>query len=379
MSVKIDVKGPIVSNSVAWLYHYLGWDACCPNDISKKLEEADGDDITLEINSPGGVVVYGYEMYTALMQYGGKVTANVICAASAATLLVCAANEALASDTCIFMIHNTQSCAEGDYRDMQMEATSLKEFNEGIINAYVRKTGLEREKLQELMDNETYMSPQKAFEYGFVDGYLFGEPNGTDENKDEKKGGSGLAVALNASVPILTEQKAQEMISMIKLSQVDSVPSMQNAGDTTGSEINVTENQSMKGENDTMTLEEVLAQHPEIQSEIDTLTAAAKKEGADGENERLKQLDSISKSVTSSALEEAKYGENPMDARELAFQAMLDDGKKATNYMQQAVSDSEDSNVNDVGTGGGDPEDTLDESDEMANYVNQKRKGGGVK
>ena len=52
MAVKIEVKGPIVSNDTAWIYHYFGWDACSQKDISKKLAEAAGDDVILEINSP---------------------------------------------------------------------------------------------------------------------------------------------------------------------------------------------------------------------------------------------------------------------------------------------------------------------------------------
>ena len=105
---KIKVRGPIVSNDTAWIYNWLGWDAACPKQIEEGLEAAAGEDVVIEINSPGGVCVYGYEMYTAIMNYEGKVTANVISAMSAATLLVCAADEALISDTGIFMIHNAR-------------------------------------------------------------------------------------------------------------------------------------------------------------------------------------------------------------------------------------------------------------------------------
>ena len=154
MPKKINIKGPIVSNDTAWIYNWFGWDAACPNDIRNGLEDAAGEDVVIEINSPGGVCVYGFEMYTALKEYEGNVTVHVISAMSAATLLVCAADEALISDTGMFMIHNAQSYAEGDYRDMQMEADALTEFNASIINAYVRKTGKTRDEIQALMDKE---------------------------------------------------------------------------------------------------------------------------------------------------------------------------------------------------------------------------------
>ena len=54
MAVKIEVKGQIMSNDIAQVYHYFGWDACCPKDISAKLGEAAGGEVILEINSPQG-------------------------------------------------------------------------------------------------------------------------------------------------------------------------------------------------------------------------------------------------------------------------------------------------------------------------------------
>ena len=78
MPKKINVKGPIVSNDVAWFYDWFGWDYACTNKLSQGLEEAAGEDVIIEINSPGGVCVYGYEMYTAIMNYEGKVTVHVI-------------------------------------------------------------------------------------------------------------------------------------------------------------------------------------------------------------------------------------------------------------------------------------------------------------
>ena len=57
MAVKIEVKGQLMSNNIAQVYHYFGWDACCPKDISAKLREAAGDEVILEINSDRKSVV----------------------------------------------------------------------------------------------------------------------------------------------------------------------------------------------------------------------------------------------------------------------------------------------------------------------------------
>jgi ATP-dependent protease ClpP protease subunit len=387
MPKKINIKGPIVTNDYADIYQWLGWDAAWPKLISEGLEEAAGDDVVIEINSPGGICVAGYEMYTAIMAYEGKVTAHVISAMSAATLLVCAANEALISDTGIFMIHNTQSSARGDYRDMEMEASALKEFNAGIINAYVRKTGKTREEIQALMDKDTYMSPQTAIELGFIDGYMFKQP---ESKQDTPQNFATQIVAAN--VPIIPEDKAKMLRQMIAEAEqagtedvstgpirAQVAPVQPQTMQKTGVEA-VSDIPPKEGGRTNMTLTEVLAEHPEVQAEIDAAKETARVEGKDEgvkeERKRIQSLDNIAKTVSAEALTDAKYGENPVDGPTLAYQAMMDGNKLAAAYMKNAQTDSEESGAPDVGAGkpdAGEPEDN--EADEMAGYVNSQRGG----
>lgn len=365
---KIKLRGPIVSNDAGWIYDWFGWDAIYPQKLEDGLTEANGEDVVIEINSQGGVCVYGYEMYTDIMNYEGKVTVHVISAMSAATLLVCAADEALISDAGIFMIHNARSSADGDYRDMQMEADALKEFNAGIINAYVKKTGKTREEIQDLMDNDTYMSPQTAIEQGFIDGYIFEQPEGS---KQEPQNLATQIVA--AAQQIIPEGKARELMKALKVATSQEAPVIpketQNIGAVAVSDIN-------KEGGKTMSLKEFLEQNPEAQAEMDAATAQAKEEGVKAERERMKSLDAIAKTVTLEALEEAKYGDNPIDGPTLAYNALAKGDKLAAAYMKDAITDSQESGAQDVGVGtpdAGEPEDK--EADEMAAYVNSRRGG----
>lgn len=372
MAKKINIKGPIISNDSAWLYRYFGWDAASPNMLSEGLADAAGDDVIIEINSPGGVCIYGYEMYTAIMNYEGKVTVHVISAMSAATLLVCAADEALISDTGIFMIHNTQSYAEGDYRDMQMEADALREFNAGIINAYVRKTGKSRKEIQTLMDNNSYMSPQTAIEHGFIDGYMFGDPN----TKEDAQGIVPTNIVA-ADIPIIPEDKAKNLIQLImnaeKNNGSEAIPIHLN--EQINSEEAVSDKKK-KGGKSKMTLSEFLEENPEAQVEIDAIKAEARIDGQSSERARMQSLDTLSGTVTAKMLHDAKYGENPIDGPALAYQAMVNGNKMAAAYMTAAKDDSEESGVGDVGTGTPDAgQEQTDESDEMSAYINRKKGG----
>ena len=176
MAKKINIKGPIVGNSEAWIYEWFGIEATSPNSVSKVIDEANGEDLEVEINSGGGSVFAGSEIYTALKSYPGNVTVKIVgLAASAASVIAMAGNKVMMSPTAQMMIHNVSTYTSGDYRDMEHSAEVLKSANKTIANAYRLKTGKTQEELLKLMDNETWMTAQKAKELGFIDEIMFDE------------------------------------------------------------------------------------------------------------------------------------------------------------------------------------------------------------
>ncbi len=172
--MKVKIKGPIISNSDAWIYEYFGIEATSPSMVDKAIEKANGEDLEVEINSGGGSVFAGSEIYTALKSYKGNVTVKIVgLAASAASVIAMAGKKVLMSPTAQMMIHNVSSWAAGDYREMEHTAEILKSANDTIANAYRLKTGKTQEELLRLMDNETWMTAQKAKELGFIDEIMF--------------------------------------------------------------------------------------------------------------------------------------------------------------------------------------------------------------
>ena len=172
--MKVKIKGPIVSNSDAWIYEWFGIEATSPGMVDKAIEKAGGEDLEVEINSGGGSVFAGSEIYTALKSYKGNVTVRVVgLAASAASVVAMAGKKVTMSPTAQMMIHNVSSWAEGDYREMEHTAEILKNANDTIANAYRLKTGKEQEELLSLMNKETWMTAQKAKELGFIDELMF--------------------------------------------------------------------------------------------------------------------------------------------------------------------------------------------------------------
>lgn len=173
MAKKIEVKGEIIGNGEGWIYEWLGIEHTTPQGISKQLAEANGEEIEVEINSPGGSIFAGSEIYTALRSYKGNKKIRIVGLAGSAASVIAEAGESEISPTGMYMIHNVQSGASGDYRVMEHQAEVLKAANQSIANAYIDKTGMSNDELLALMDKETWLTAQDAVKYGFVDKVMF--------------------------------------------------------------------------------------------------------------------------------------------------------------------------------------------------------------
>ena len=170
---KIEVKGTIVGNADKWIYEWFGMDATCPKDVNAAISEANGEPLRVEINSGGGDVFAGSEIYTALKAYAGTVEINIVGLAASAASVIAQAGHSRISPTALFMVHNVSGSAAGDFHDMQQEAEILQTANKAVAAAYLEKTGKSMEELLGIMDAETWMDAQKAVEYGFVDEVMF--------------------------------------------------------------------------------------------------------------------------------------------------------------------------------------------------------------
>lgn len=171
MAKRIKMKGPLISNNEYEVYEFFGLEAVSAKSITDQFPEDINEDITLEVNSNGGLVTVGSEIYTALKKYNGHVTAEVTgMAASAASVAIMGADTVKMSPTAQIMIHKALlTRATGNSDDLEKAVNALKSSDQSIINAYVSKTGLSEDEIFEMMKNETFMSANEAIEKGFAD------------------------------------------------------------------------------------------------------------------------------------------------------------------------------------------------------------------
>lgn len=171
----INIKGPIIPGDDKWIYDIFDIEATCPKDITSVLKNANGEDIQLTINSPGGDVFSASEIYTELMDYDGEVKSRIVGVAASAASVVAMAGKVEMSPTAQMMIHNAWTVSIGDRNDMQGVSDFLKTVDRSIANAYQKKTGIAEQELLSLMDKETWMDAESAKEKGFADEIMFEE------------------------------------------------------------------------------------------------------------------------------------------------------------------------------------------------------------
>lgn len=138
-------------------------------DFAEELAKVATPNITVRINSYGGEVSQGLGIYNLLKEWEGQVT--TVCdgfACSAASVVFMAGKSRIMPKTSLLMIHNAWTIASGDSEDFKKMADDLAKINEPLIESYVIATGLPRSKIIKMMNEETWLTADEAFEMGFA-------------------------------------------------------------------------------------------------------------------------------------------------------------------------------------------------------------------
>ena len=137
--------------------------------LSKQIEGLECDQINVYINSYGGEVAEGLAIYNQLKRHKAKV--KTICdgfACSAASVVFMAGDERVMSTASLLMIHNAWTYASGNAKELRKQADDLEKITQASINAYMQEVNITEEELRQMLDDETWISPQEAIEKGFI-------------------------------------------------------------------------------------------------------------------------------------------------------------------------------------------------------------------
>lgn len=167
--MRIDVNGAIVSNDDAWIYELFEIEHTCPKAVKSKIADAKGSQLDIYINSGGGDLFAGLEIYSELREYSGQVKIHVQSVAGSAASIIAMAGQSEISPTAQLMIHNVAGSFGGDYHDMDKASEVLQGLNKSIAQAYMAKTGKSEADILAMLDKETWLTAQEAVEQGFID------------------------------------------------------------------------------------------------------------------------------------------------------------------------------------------------------------------
>ena len=160
------------ANKVAEVYIFdeIGSHGVTAQKFIEEIKGLGDRPINIRINSLGGDVFNGMAIHNVLKKRTYNTTVYIEgIAASIATIIALGADEVIMAENSLFMIHNAWGGVMGDAKEMRKSAATLEKISNELTEIYVKKTGLSYEAIAEMMDNETWLSADEAYELGFVD------------------------------------------------------------------------------------------------------------------------------------------------------------------------------------------------------------------
>jgi ATP-dependent protease ClpP protease subunit len=169
--------------AVIEIFDYIGFDPFMGGfgaaNMSAALAAADGADVVVKINSPGGDFFEGVTIYNQLREYPAAVAVKVMgIAASAASIIAMAGDEIEMGLGSTMMIHNAWGMVVGNQHDLAAASDTFAKFDEAMAAIYAARTGLSLKKIAALMDAETMLSADDAVSQGFADAATDDEVSG---------------------------------------------------------------------------------------------------------------------------------------------------------------------------------------------------------
>jgi ATP-dependent Clp protease protease subunit len=145
-------------------------------------------EISMYINSPGGLVTAGLAIYDT-MQYI-RPTVATLCigqAASAASLLLCAGEKGqrYALPNSRVMLHQPSGGAQGQATDIARHAQEILKLKRRLNDIYVKHTGQTLEAIEKALDRDYFLTADEAKTFGLIDQVFTKRPAALEPGKSD--------------------------------------------------------------------------------------------------------------------------------------------------------------------------------------------------
>lgn len=307
--------------------------------------------LTIRMNSLGGdagVSILIHNRLRDLAAKGMQLTCIVDgVAMSGGSLIMCACDTVKVNPSSLVMIHKCWSTLWGGYNadELRQMAAANDAWDKAQIAIYRRKCGLSDTVIAHMMGDTTYMTGKEAVEKDFADSLIEdAEPASIAASAD------GRSLFVNGrQMHLAPGMFAPDNIPTVTPEAHAPAEAHKNPPAASGDE----------GGQNTMTLEELRQQHPDLVAQVEAEARAAAAappagsadsvtEAVQAEQRRLREIDEVAGALDATLVQEAKYGKTACSAQELCYRAAKQAGQKGQKFLSDLESDAQASGAGSV-------------------------------
>lgn len=213
--MRFKLNGCVSADEDLEVYAHYGFPAFSPSVVRQALEDNPaGEELVFEINSYGGSVRAGSEIYSVLRSSNVRTRAEIqSLAASAASYLALGCDSVWISPVAQLIVHMPSTVTDGDRNEHRQSIKMLDATAEGILNAYEAKSNgkRSRDELSRMMQATSWLTAQEALDAGLVDGILYQAETGEYAPGEivNACGGGIRAIASSCGAPDLTQLRME--------------------------------------------------------------------------------------------------------------------------------------------------------------------------
>ena len=157
------------------------------------LESENSQDISMYINSPGGVITSGMAIHDTMQYIKPKV--RTVCVGQAASMgsFLLAAGEPgmrVALPNARIMVHQPSGGARGMASDIEIQAREILRIRQRMNDLYVKYTGQSLSDIEKAMDRDTFLEADEAMKFGIVDKVFETRPENEEPGEESGSGGA---------------------------------------------------------------------------------------------------------------------------------------------------------------------------------------------
>lgn len=299
------------------------------------------DNITIHLNSVGGDLYAGLAIYNRLKALPANITTiNDGLAASAASIIFQAGDTRKVHAGSNIMVHQAAGFLFGYYQlnDLNQVSKQLRAANKTAVNVYAEASGRDTDEIKRMVDAETWLTGDEAVEAGLADELI-----STDEDITMGLTEDGNHLVVNGVR--LSTRGMHNIPAGLPVMPANLIQS--NAADLAADDKNSNERDDQM---EIKNLTDLKTAYPELMEQARAEAFdAGKAEGAADERARLEGIDTIASTIADKALvHDAMYGDNPLNAEQLALKALQQQAKIGNTMLQNMAADTVDSGVNAV-------------------------------